>query len=292
MRVYHKLCLICFGISLIVFISWSASESNAQSPRPSVRASGASNEDSKPKFEELLDTKDFTHFRGYQSDAIGEGWKMEGKTLVFDGTGSGDIITKETFDNFELQFEWSISEGGNSGVLYHVTLGDGQPYFSGPEIQVLDDDKHPDGKSELTSAGALYGLYPATDKKLKPVGSWNSSKIVVDGNKITHTLNGKKVFEAESGSDDWNQRLAASKFKDWEKFNQSTSGHIAFQNHGNAVKFRKIRIKKLAPSAEQQTAGATPAQSGDVLPGLSSERPGRPGLQEAGAEPTAPGVDK
>lgn len=130
-------------------------------------------------FADLLETKDLSQFRGYKSEEIPTGWSLQGNNLVFDGKGKDDVITRETYRDFELHVEWSISEGGNSGIMFRVGLGDDQPYLTGPEIQILDDEKHGDGVSELTSAGALYGLYPAENKRLKPAGQWNKSRIIV-----------------------------------------------------------------------------------------------------------------
>jgi len=217
------------------------------------------------QYEELLETKDLSMFRGYQTEEIPPGWKLQGKTLIFDGKGSGDIITRETYKDFELQVEWNISAGGNSGIMFRVGLGDDQPYLTGPEIQILDNERHSDKASTLTSAGALYGLYPAENVKLKPAGQWNKSRIIVQGNTVSHRLNGAMVFEAEMGSDDWNERLAKSKFKNWPKFNKMEEGHIAFQNHGDEVKFRSIRIKRLTDgaAADDDDEDSPPNQGSD-----------------------------
>lgn len=205
---------------------------------------------SKSKFEDLLENKDLSKFRGYKDEAIGEGWTIDGKFLHFDGTKSGDIVTRETYDNFDLQFDWKVTDGGNSGVMYRVSLGDSAPYLTGPEYQVLDDAVHKDGKNALTSAGSLYGLYaPSEDKKQRDAGIWNKARIVVQGSKVTHYLNGRKTIEAEIDSADWKERVANSKFKSWEKFAKNESGHIAFQDHGNEVWFRNIKIKRLDAEA-------------------------------------------
>ena len=193
----------------------------------------------------LFDGKSMDQFRGYKGEEIGKGWKIADGTLMFDGSGGGDIMTKEKFSDFELMFDWKVTPGANSGVLYRVTTGDPAPYFSGPEYQILDDSKHGDGKNTLTSAASLYGLYVAQGKELKPVGQWNSGKIVHHGNKVEHWLNGKKVVSAEIGSDDWKKRVENSKFKTWKKFGASQSGHISFQDHGNKVWYRNIKLKKL-----------------------------------------------
>jgi len=130
-------------------------------------------------------------------------------------------------------------------VMYRVSLGDRKPYLTGPEYQVLDDDKHKDGKIESHRSGSLYALYAPQNKKLMPVGQWNTSKIVLNGNDVEHWLNGQKVVAAEIGSADWNEKVADSKFKSWEKFAKNKKGHICFQDHGNPVWYRNIKIKPL-----------------------------------------------
>ena len=234
-----SLAALQFGITPDAFGQRQRFQPQSQTPEEDM-------EEVKEKFVELLGEKDLSHFRGYQDATIGSGWSIDGKHLVFDGSGKGDIMTNNTYEDFELQLEWKVSEGGNSGIMFRVTTGDAQPYMSGPEFQILDDTTHADGKSELTSAGSLYGMYPAEGKKLRAVGSWNKSRIVSKGNSITHYLNGTKVVEAKIGDAEWNEKLAESKFKDWEKFAQATTGHICLQNHGDPVRFRNIRIKKLS----------------------------------------------
>ncbi|MDG2184927.1 MAG: DUF1080 domain-containing protein [Mariniblastus sp.] len=200
----------------------------------------------------LLAGDSLKQFQGYKNDKVGAGWKLEKGVLTFDGSGGGDIVTRESFDNFELTFDWKVTKGANSGVMYRVSMGDGAPYFSGPEFQILDDANHNDGKNEKTSAGSLYALYEPVsgstqeNKNLKPVGQWNSAKIVLDGNHLEHWLNGNKVVDVEIDSDDWNQKVAASKFSKWKKFGRNKSGRICFQDHGDEVAFRNIKVTSLA----------------------------------------------
>ncbi len=194
----------------------------------------------------LFDGSDLDAFRGYHKEEIGQGWKIDGDALFFDGSGGGDIVTREEYADFELRFEWKVSEGANSGVMYRVSLGDPAPYFSGPEYQILDDERHHDGKNPKTTAASLYALYAPDGKELKPVGQWNTARIVLRGNDVEHWVNGKRVVHAVIGSDDWNERVAASKFKDWEKFGKNRSGHVCFQDHGDKVWFRNIRVRNLA----------------------------------------------
>jgi len=162
-------------------------------------ATGAWSATKRIETEVLLGGDNLDNFRGYREEAIGKGWTVKDGTLHFDGSKSGDIITKKAYGSFELTFDWKVSEGGNSGVMYRVTLGDGAPYMSGIEYQILDNDKHADGKKRATSAAALYALYQPGDKMPKAVGEWNSSKIVIDGDKVQHWLNGDKVVDVEKG---------------------------------------------------------------------------------------------
>ncbi len=159
--------------------------------------------------------------------------------------GGGDLVSVETFHNFELNFEWRISAGGNSGVIYRSSEDFPAPYQTGPEYQILDNTGHPDGKSPLTSAASNYGLYAPSADLTKPVGEWNTARIVVNGNHVEHWLNGTKVLEYELGSADWQQRVAQSKFAAWPEYGTVATGHIDLQDHTNAVAYRNLMIKVL-----------------------------------------------
>lgn len=238
------------------------------------------NPPSKSKFDELLADKDLRNFRGYEEQAIGAGWKIDGKYLFFDGSSIGDIITKKQYDNFELQFDYRLSEGCNSGVMYRVSLGEDNAGNSGPEFQILDDENHVDGSNPKTSTGSIYSMYAPQDKKTRAAGSWNSVRIIVDGNSIKHYLNSIKVLEAEIGSEDWNKTLGESKFKDQVTFGKNARGHIAFQETGDQVWYRNIRVKDLneestasteSPAARPQgISGSRPSTS---VPGSMQRRP-------------------
>jgi Domain of Unknown Function (DUF1080) len=216
----------------------------AQPSNPPV-AHRTAGETGAPDFVALFDGSSLDSFRGYEAENVGPGWKIDGDVLHFDGTPSGDLCTKEEFADFELTFDWKVGPGANSGVMYRVSLGDDAPYFSGPEYQILENAGHPDGKNPATSAAALYALYPPENATLKPAGEWNESRIVLNGPAVEHWLNGNCVVKAGIGSDDWNTKVAASKFKAWEKFGRNQTGHICFQDHGNEVWFRNIRIRRL-----------------------------------------------
>ena len=134
--------------------------------------------------------------------------------------------------------------------MYHVGEGEDAPYFTGPEYQVLDNKRHPDGRSKLTSAASCYALYPPSEDATKPVGEWNHGRIVVRGSKVEHWLNGKKVVQYELGSSDWSARVAKSKFKEWKKFGTLKKGKIDLQDHGDEVAFRSIKIRRLGGKSE------------------------------------------
>lgn len=158
-------------------------------------------------------------------------------------------MTKDQFGDFELRFEWKVSPGANSGVMYRVSETEPASYMTGPEYQVLDNAKHPDGRRAETSAASLYALYPAVGAAAKPVGEYNEARIVVRGKHLEHWLNGKKVVETEINGEDWNKRIGSSKFKGWKKFGQNAEGHIVLQDHGDRVWYRNIRVKKLSPES-------------------------------------------
>lgn len=198
----------------------------------------------------LFDGTSTEHWRGFKKDGFPErGWEVVDGTLhKIARAGGGDIITRESYDSFEFVWEWKVAEGANSGVMYHVAEADDlrATYMSGPEYQILEDANHRDGGNPKTSSGALYALIACNqDKQLSPVGEWNTSKIIVNGDHVEHWLNGKMVVEYVLGSDELNELIANSKFKNWPHFAKKGEGHIALQDHGDDVWFRNIRIREI-----------------------------------------------
>lgn len=192
----------------------------------------------------LFDGSTTRGWRGYMKPVMPDGWKVVDGALTRTGPG-GDIVTTATWRNFELVLDWKISPGGNSGVFYRAIEGPEAIYYSAPEMQVLDDDVHPDGRSPLTSAGADYGLYPAPRGAVRPVGEWNTARVLVRGDHVEHWLNGVQTAGYELHSADWSRRVAESKFKQWPEYGQAAEGFIGLQDHGNWVAFRNIRIRRL-----------------------------------------------
>lgn len=191
----------------------------------------------------LFDGTSLNAWRGYQMDSVA-GWRIEDGTLAR-GDGGADLITRDQFGSFELELEWKLEPGGNSGIMFKVTEAEDQSYKTGPEIQVLDDERHTDGGSRLTSAGAAYGLYPAPLGAVKPVGEWNHVRLRVDGTHVQQWLNGTLMADYQLYSDEWKGLVAASKFREWPGYGMAAEGHIALQDHGDPVWYRNIRIREL-----------------------------------------------
>ncbi len=174
-----------------------------------------------------------------------KGWTIEGDALhISANAGGGDLRSVGEFSDFELRFSWKVAAGANSGVIYRSKEGEAACWVTGPEYQVLDDAGHGDGKEPKTAAGGLYAVHAAEGKALAAVGQWNEARIVARGNMVEHWLNGVRVVQALIGSDDWNARVASSKWKDAAKYAKSTKGHIVLQDHGDAVWFKDIRIRE------------------------------------------------
>jgi hypothetical protein len=238
-----SICLLAAAVAVSAIPEARAPES-AISPRQSSVPKAA--------WRSLFDGKSLSAWRGYKSDAVPAGWKIEKGTLA-KHERVGDLITRDEFGDFELELEWKIGRAGNSGIFYRGiedpdykgAPNDDRIYTTGPEYQLLDDQEATDNKTRLTCAGANYGLYPSPEGHLKPVGKWNSARIVARGAHVEHWLNGAKVVEYELWSPDWEAKVAATKFKAWPKFGRAKRGHIGLQgDHEGMLAFRNIRIRE------------------------------------------------
>jgi hypothetical protein len=200
----------------------------------------------------LFDGKSLAGWRGYKKENATETrWKVENGMLTLppndgkDTRGARDIITVNTYDNFDLRWEWKAAPGANSGVKYFVL--EDQPSAIGHEYQLIDDERHPDAKiGPHRQTAALYDVFPAADRPIKPAGEWNVSEVRVHSNHVEHWLNGKKVLEYELNSPKLKEAIAKSKFKDIARFGTPQKGHILLQDHGDQIWYRKIEIRTAA----------------------------------------------
>jgi Domain of Unknown Function (DUF1080) len=193
----------------------------------------------------LFDGKSLDAWRGYKTETVPAGWRIQDGALTKDAQVP-DIVSRDEFADFELELEWKIGEGGNSGIFYRGTEEYDRIYWSAPEYQLLDDLKGADNKSRLTCSGSVYALYPAPAGHLKPVGEFNTARIVARGAHVEHWLNNTKLLEYELWSPDWEAKVKASKFAAYPKFGRAKRGRIALQgDHAGVLAFRNIRIREL-----------------------------------------------
>lgn len=173
---------------------------------------------------------------------IGKQWQIIDKALVLTAAGGGDIVSKQSFTDFELELEWQIAASGNSGIFYKVNR---EGWSGGLEYQLLDDDNYPGHDNPIHFTASLFDIYaPQVDAHL-PAGSWNHTRIVVRHPQVEHWLNGKLVLQFELGSADWQQRAANSKFAPKHDIATAEPGHIMLQDHNDKIAFRQIRIRAL-----------------------------------------------
>ncbi|MGI8580595.1 MAG: 3-keto-disaccharide hydrolase [Chitinophagaceae bacterium] len=200
----------------------------------------------------LFDGKSLSGWHGFNKTGEIKNWAIEDGAMVCLGAArdaaGGDIVSDKQFENFELNWEWKMSKGGNSGVMYHVIESDKykSPYETGPEYQMIDDIGVPDKLEEWQKTGADYAMYTANEKKnVKPLGEWNTSKIIFNKGHVEHWLNGEKIVEFEAWSDDWKKKRTEGKWKDFSDYGTAKKGGIALQDHGNKAWFKNITIREL-----------------------------------------------
>ncbi len=196
-------------------------------------------------------TAAFKSFAGKDGKMPAKGWTVEnGELKSAAGGGGGDIETIEEFEDFEFSLEFKCSAGANSGIMYRVADGKDFPWRTGPEFQLLDDEKHADGKDPKHRVGSLYDLIappPAAPGGglLAPAEKWHSARVRISNGLLTHFLNGVKTAECRIDGQEWKDMIAHSKFKDMAGFGMEKKGHIALQDHGDEVSFRNIRVRDL-----------------------------------------------
>jgi hypothetical protein len=264
-RTVRVLAPVC---ALSTFLACAGSGASVASSAAEMRPSASLNEltivERDAGWQLLFDGRTFAGWRGlgYKTVPV-EHWTIEHGTIKKIASGKipvqadgqpkegGDLMTERTYRDFELSWDWRMSPGGNSGVKYNVSEELSMSMApihaaKGFEYQMIDDDRHADGKLPTHRTGALYDLIaPPDDKPIKPVGEWNHSVLVFDGNHGEHWLNGRKVVEYELGSPAMTKALAASKYAPIPWFAVRRAGHIILQDHGEEVYFRNLKIREL-----------------------------------------------
>ncbi len=204
-------------------------------------------------WQKLFDDSTTKGWHTYGKTEAGSAWKAENGLLKLDGsskTGRGDLLTDSEYTNFDLKLEWRVTKGANSGIIFLVhedTTQYANTYETGPEMQILDNEGHPDGKIFKHRAGDLYDLIPCLRQTVKAVGEWNQVEIRVKNGKLKFTLNGFEVVTTKMWDADWDKMVAGSKFAKMPGFATFHKGHIALQDHGGDenVYFRNIQIQQL-----------------------------------------------
>lgn len=206
-------------------------------------------------WELLFDGKTIEGWHKYGTDSIGKAWVINDNSLHLEvsdkedwqAANGGDIISAKEYANFHLKLDWKISKDGNSGVIFYIHEDANQykfPWMTGPEMQVLDNEGHPDSKIIKHRAGDLYDLITSKET-VKPAEEWNHAEIISNKGNLQFFLNGEKVVETTMWDDAWKKMIAGSKFHEFPGFGTYKTGKIGLQDHGNNVWFRNIKIKEI-----------------------------------------------
>ena len=196
----------------------------------------------------LFDGQSKNGWHSYNKKGNLDDWKVENGALVLNSTKKDDdIVTDEEFENYHLKVDWNISEGGNSGIIFSLKESPqyDRSYKTGPEQQVLDNERHSDAKIPKHRAGDLYDLIACSTEVVKPAGQWNTAEIIKNKDSLTFKLNGTTTVQTKMYDDNWKKMIAGSKFKEWKTFGTFRKGAIALQDHGDKVMYRNIKLRKL-----------------------------------------------
>ncbi|MFN7019905.1 MAG: family 16 glycoside hydrolase, partial [Phycisphaerales bacterium] len=206
-----------------------------------------SDEERAAGWELLFDGTSPVGLRAFKGEAFPtKGWSVQDGELVHAAQGGGgDIVTRGEYADFEFTCDWKVAKGGNSGIMYRCDEKHNYPWETGREMQILDDEHHNDGKKPKTRAGAMYDLFECGEDVARPWGEWNTARVVCRGPRIEHWLNGVRVVDVDVESDEYREAYGASKFPSMKDFGTTASGHIALQDHGDEVRFRNIKVRRL-----------------------------------------------
>jgi hypothetical protein len=213
-------------------------------------------EEKKEGWELLFDGTTTKGWHRYGNTPVGAGWKVADGNLFLDAANKkdwqvrdgGDILTDNEYDNFDLKLDWKIDTSGNSGIIFYIfedSVKYQWPWYTGMEMQVLDNNGHPDAKIIKHRAGDLYDLISSSKETVKPALEWNMAEIKCLNGKLDLFLNGENVVSTTLWDDNWKKLIAGSKFKSMPDFGTYKKGKIGLQDHGNTVWYRNIKIRKL-----------------------------------------------
>jgi hypothetical protein len=242
---------VSIGVALSLVIGFFGC-GNSQNSQESIEYS-ENNEGS--EWTVLFNDSSFDGWTRYGGGPVGGAWKIENGTVYLDATNKdnwgpedgGDIVTVGEFENFHFQIEWKVAENANSGIIFlvHETPEYSYPWMTGLEMQILDNDGHPDAKIHTHRAGDLYDLIASSEETVKPVGEWNLAEIRIKDGDLDLFLNDVNIVSTTMWTEEWDELVAKSKFKDMPGFAKFRKGKIALQDHGDEVWFRNARIKEL-----------------------------------------------
>ncbi len=204
-------------------------------------------------FKPLFDGKTTIGWHTYGKTTVGRAWEAKDGTIHMDPLakgedGGGDLVTDKEYTNFHLKLDWKVAPKANSGIIFYIHEDPAkyhQTYSTGLEMQVLDNEGHPDGKITKHRSGDLYDLIKSSSEPVKPVGEWNTAEIISKNGNLTLILNGVKIVKTTLWDDNWKTLVAGSKFGKWENWGTFKTGHISLQDHGNEVWYKNIMIKEL-----------------------------------------------
>ncbi|WP_299675079.1 DUF1080 domain-containing protein [uncultured Dokdonia sp.] len=246
--------LIILSVALAIFSCKNeTSETKTEAVKEDTKVVEKKMEETSSEWVTLFDGTSMDQWRGYGSETMHSEWAIVDGAMAFTPgeEGGKNIITKDTYENFVLSLEWKISEAGNSGIFWgvHESPDFREAYETGPEIQVLDDAKHPDANrgGKTHRAGALYDMIAPMDNIVKPAGEWNA--VILEVNHKTNlgkvTMNGTEMYTFPAHGTEWDAMVAKSKFADWKGFGKYQNGHIGLQDHSDKVWYRNIKIKRI-----------------------------------------------
>lgn len=248
MKLTHRILLLAAIFPLVLAFKKESNTNEAFAPNT------LSDAEKLAGWKLLFDGKTTAGWHSFNQKTAAKKWVVEDGALTLNPNApgaveaNGDLVTDEVYSNYELCLDWKIAACGNSGVIYNVVEDPKYTWAwqTGPEMQIIDNPCHPDGKIVKHRAGDLYDLIASSKETVKPAGQWNEARLVNRNGKVEHWLNGTKVVEVDMTGDAWKKLIAGSKFKEMPDFGKTTSGRIMLQDHGgDRVWFRNMKIRQL-----------------------------------------------